>query len=69
MNEKRLVEFLHDHKTAEQDFEVGDRKRLPKHKADHYIEIGICKCVETGEENELKPGAHVVKPDSTVQPA
>lgn len=34
----------------------GDTKTFPKKEADAFVNVGWAKCVESGEQGELKPG-------------
>ncbi|MEM6483793.1 MAG: hypothetical protein AAF662_02240 [Pseudomonadota bacterium] len=63
----RFVEFKVSHKVSPLPFEKGDRKHLPWDQATRYVDAGICKCLETEEDNQLKPGVHVAQPKSTKQ--
>ena len=48
---------------------AGDIKSFPKQDADEYVRLGWAKCVETGEQNERKPGAQSIQVNNVVQPA
>ena len=48
--DKRLIEFTEPYKANGQAYETGDRKSFPKAQADRYIDMGIAKDPETGEQ-------------------
>jgi len=62
--DKRLIEFTEPYKANGQAYETGDRKSFPKAQADRYIDMGIAKDPETGEQGDRKPGVHAVKPEN-----
>jgi hypothetical protein len=47
-------------KLGTQIYYEGDIKSFPKAEADEYVRMGWAKCVETGEENERKPGVQAI---------
>ena len=63
----RRIEFTESYKINGQQFEAGDRKSFEDGKAEHYINIGVAKDPETGEQGERKPGVHVLQVDSVLQ--
>jgi hypothetical protein len=65
----RQVEFLETYGHGTEVYVAGDRKSFPKAEADVFISIGVAKCVESGEQNERKPGAHVIDVQGVVQSA
>jgi len=57
----RQVEFTESYKVGAETYEAGDRKTFEDGEAATYIKIGVAKCVETGEQGDRKPGAHVLE--------
>jgi hypothetical protein len=66
---KRNVQFTETVKLGTTCYEDGDVASFPKAEADQYIALGWCKCMETGEQGERKPGAAPLDIDSIKQPA
>lgn len=62
--DKRNVQFTETVKIGTTAYEDGDMASFPKAEADQYIALGWCKCVETGEQGERKPGAAPISVDS-----
>ena len=56
----RQVEFLEPYKIGADTMQVGDRRSFEDAEAAVFINIGVAKCVATGEQGERKPGAHVI---------
>lgn len=65
--ERRKVEFLENVRIGHTQHEEGDICSFPKSEADQYIDIGWCKCCETGETGERKPGAQALRVDDSEQ--
>jgi len=62
--DKRLIEFTEPYKAKGQEYDAGSRMAFPKDQADRYIDMGIAKDPETGEQGDRKPGVHAVKPEN-----
>lgn len=57
---KRRVEFLEPVRLGRNQHEQGDICSFPTAEADQYIAFGWCKCCETDETGERKPGAQAL---------
>lgn len=67
---KRKVEFMVDVRLGTTQHETGDICSFEESEATQYINLGWCKCVETGEVGELVPGsAKLLIPADTEQGA
>ena len=62
--DKRLIEFTEPYKANGQEYDAGSRMAFPKDQADRYIDMGIAKDPETGEQGERRAGVHAVKPEN-----
>ncbi len=56
----RQVEFKETYLHGENRFEPGDRKSFSDEEAATFIKIGVAKCVDTNEDHDRQPGAHVI---------
>ncbi len=63
----RQVEFTESVKLGTSAFAEGDRHTFPEEEASEYIRLGWCKCVETGEQGERKPGQQKINIHATRQ--
>jgi hypothetical protein len=48
--DKRLIEFTEPYKAKGQEYDAGSRMAFPKDQANRYIDMGIAKDPETGEQ-------------------
>ena len=65
----RQVQFKEPYLIGETRYEIGDRKSFSDEEAATYIKIGVASCVESGEDNDRQPGAHVLTVDPVTQEA